>query len=100
MSLLSQMLAGVVDPRLEGAACAGRHALFDPPERNEDRDQLAHRHAAAARICATCPVLNACTEVAADLPKARRVGVWAGTPYDDQGRATNHRIKENTHASK
>jgi hypothetical protein len=55
-------------PRLDGAACIGHGALFDPPGDSEPRDAVDARHRAAARVCWTCPALDACREWAAGEP--------------------------------
>ncbi|WP_179273883.1 transcriptional regulator [Rhodococcoides fascians] len=49
-------------PRLDGAACIGHGALFDPPGDGELRDAVDTRHRAAARLCWTCPALDACRD--------------------------------------
>ncbi|UYF92437.1 WhiB family transcriptional regulator [Rhodococcus aetherivorans] len=76
---LPPLLATMVDGRLAGAACVGRHELFDGELDNarEDSAARAARHAAAAEICRGCPVLTACRVVAAELGD-RAHGVWAG----------------------
>lgn len=54
--LLSAILAN--QPRLTGAACIGRHELFDPIRGNGDprfQRQEQIRRVTAARICAGCP---------------------------------------------
>lgn len=47
---------------LEGAACRGKHELFDPPDHDADElpDTTRTRHIAATHICETCPVLDRC----------------------------------------
>ncbi|WP_369816626.1 hypothetical protein [Mycobacterium sp. E740] len=67
-------LGGV--PALPGAACRGRHDLFDG-ETTADR-------IAAERLCRdACPALGACRRWVASLPKSRRpVGVVAGRFVD------------------
>ncbi|MGH3857962.1 MAG: WhiB family transcriptional regulator [Pseudonocardiaceae bacterium] len=63
-----RLLAAILtdQPRLPGAACRGRHALFDPIRGNEPgfqrREQV--RRTEAARICAGCPVRTQCRTVA------------------------------------
>ena len=54
--------------RLDGAACTGHAALFDPPGEGEPRDAVDARHRAAARLCWTCPALDACRDWAATEP--------------------------------
>ncbi len=59
MALLTAILAD--QPRLVGAACCGRHELFDPIRRNEPGFQRHEqtRRTEAARICAGCPGVRA-----------------------------------------
>ena len=59
-------------PALDGAACDGRHELFDAAHRGEDRDQILYRHRAAQAICVTCPALDACTGNYLEVRSARR----------------------------
>jgi len=75
---LPPLLAAMVDGRLVGAVCVGRHELFDDELDNarEDAAARAARHAAAAQICRGCPVLTACRVVAAELGDKAH-GVWA-----------------------
>ena len=54
--------------RLDGAACTGHSELFDPPSDGEARDAVDARHRAAARLCWTCPALDACRDWAATEP--------------------------------
>ncbi|MBY3989138.1 hypothetical protein HQO84_16715 [Rhodococcus fascians] len=57
-------------PRLDGAACIGRSDLFDPPGDGEPRDVVDARHRAAARVCWTCPALDACRDWATGEPSS------------------------------
>ncbi|HEX4102343.1 MAG TPA: hypothetical protein VHY21_17680 [Pseudonocardiaceae bacterium] len=52
-------------PQLTGAACIGRHEMFDPVigNGNQYRRQEQIRLAEAARLCAGCPVIQRCTSV-------------------------------------
>jgi WhiB family redox-sensing transcriptional regulator len=64
LDLLKEILAGV--PRLPGAACIGRHELFDPVPGNgghQHQRQEQIRRAEAARLCATCPAIRHCPSV-------------------------------------
>ncbi|MCQ4120443.1 WhiB family transcriptional regulator [Rhodococcus tibetensis] len=96
-----EVLVGLIDPRLRGAACVGRHELFDDRHENEQESDRAARHAAAARICARCPVRTACRDVAAE--HSRHIeGVWAGqlqntTPQAGRS-AVHERIARHDHA--
>lgn len=77
--LLAELAAGI--PDLPGAACRGRHQLFDPPGEGVLRDEPAEvaRRQAAITICNRCPVLDACAVWVASLPRRQRpVGVIAG----------------------
>lgn len=81
---LRTMLAGIVDSRLDGAACAGMSPLFDPREPDEPLDEWEARRGEAIYICSHCPIANACADVAAQIPKTRRAGVWAGRDQGDE----------------
>ena len=65
-------LAGV--PRLPGAKCRGRHALFDEAREDEALPDVERRHRAALEVCADCPVLRLCADWIAALPPADRPG--------------------------
>ncbi|MDV6310319.1 transcriptional regulator [Gordonia amicalis] len=60
LGLLAAILRGM--PNLRGAACVGSPGLFDPRDPNEDPDDTAYRHQAAARICLGCPALEPCRD--------------------------------------
>nr|WP_176458763.1 WhiB family transcriptional regulator [Rhodococcus sp. 15-649-1-2] len=68
---LVAILTGTV--RLDGAACIGHADLFDPPGEGESRPSADARHRAAARVCWTCPVLDACRAWAATEPSSHTV---------------------------
>ncbi|MFI7165329.1 WhiB family transcriptional regulator [Rhodococcus erythropolis] len=70
-------LSVLIDPRLYGAACVGRHHLFDAEVDGEKAVDRPARHEAAARICRRCPVFDACDEVATENLRSV-AGVWAG----------------------
>jgi hypothetical protein len=64
IKLLSTILADTV--RLTGAACIGRHELFDRTPGNgghQHQRQEQIRRAEAARLCATCPAIRHCPSV-------------------------------------
>lgn len=63
LALLKAILADTV--RLPGAACVGRHELFDQTPGNGRRYQCQERTrlAEAARVCATCPAIRHCMSV-------------------------------------
>ncbi|MEP9417471.1 WhiB family transcriptional regulator [Gordonia sp. VNQ95] len=60
VSLLAAILEGTTS--LSGAACVGSEALFDPKGRDEESADADYRHQAAAELCRTCPVLDACRD--------------------------------------
>lgn len=69
---------GLVNQRLTGAACAGRHPLFDDRIRGEPPEDQEARHHRARAVCAGCPIRNNCATVAHQLPADQRTGIWAG----------------------
>ncbi|MBF6213824.1 WhiB family transcriptional regulator [Nocardia puris] len=75
------LLAGLVDERLDGAACVRQAPWFDTHLDGETPEQSTDRHTLAARICRTCPVRAACDTTAAELAH-RATGVWAGILRD------------------
>ncbi|WP_052960313.1 hypothetical protein [Mycobacterium sp. EPa45] len=68
-------------PNLPGAACRGRHHLFDPPGdgiSGDHPDEVARRQT-AVDICNGCPALTPCALWLASLPRRQRpAGVVAG----------------------
>ncbi|WKX00715.1 WhiB family transcriptional regulator [Rhodococcus aetherivorans] len=89
--LIGDALTALVDPRLTGAACAGRAPLFDE---HIDGELELDRHArldAARHICHGCPVQSACRVAA--LEQHHPAGVWAG-------RLRNHNPQGYAHARK
>ncbi|WP_175427944.1 WhiB family transcriptional regulator [Rhodococcus pyridinivorans] len=74
------LIAALVDGRLAGAACVGRHELFDAEldTARETATQRDTRHAAAVAICTGCPVRDTCRNVADETGQRAR-GVWAGS---------------------
>lgn len=71
----TDLLAALVDPRLEGALCAGKAPMFDDQIEGETDEDRNHRLGAAARICRACPVRTACNTAAAEH---QAVGLWSG----------------------
>lgn len=59
---LPLLIAVLTDrPNLPGAACIGRHELFDLAVHPEDRRTAsAQARFAAARLCGTCPHTSTC----------------------------------------
>ncbi len=62
IKLVGAILRGT--PSLPGAACRGRHELFDEipgqPNRRGVAEILAQRRTAAAALCSQCPVRARC----------------------------------------
>jgi hypothetical protein len=76
VSLLGSMRRA---PRLPGAACRGKWALFDPAEPTETADETRNRHQAALAACQSCPALAECKQWIESLkPRHRPLGVVAG----------------------
>lgn len=80
IQLLTEIVRGV--PSLPGAACRGRHELYDelPAGRGPERAAAEQeRVAAAVMVCCGCPARSACPESL--WPAARRVGTpaWGRT---------------------
>lgn len=59
-------------PHLDGALCLGRWDIFDPPAPGEPDSDWEYRSSSAARICARCPVLDACHDWYVRLPSSQR----------------------------
>ncbi|WKW97318.1 WhiB family transcriptional regulator [Rhodococcus aetherivorans] len=74
------LIAGLVDPRLTGARCAGRAPMFDAEVPGESAEDRAARLAAAAAICRGCPVVGPCRTAA--LEQDHPAGMWAGRLRD------------------
>ncbi|MFC9833189.1 WhiB family transcriptional regulator [Rhodococcus sp. NPDC127530] len=72
---LPPLLEALVNPDLEGAACAGRAPWFDDAIDGESDEDRADRLDAARRVCRGCPVRAACHSAAAEHVST---GVWAG----------------------
>ncbi|MGB3699312.1 MAG: WhiB family transcriptional regulator [Gordonia sp. (in: high G+C Gram-positive bacteria)] len=47
-------------PKLDGARCVGRHALFDPRGVDEEPEAARQRHEQAVELCRRCPVIEQC----------------------------------------
>lgn len=73
----------LADPRLEGAACAGKSPLFDSRDADETQDEYLDRVHYAQTLCATCPVLAACQAASTELPRTQSYGIWAGHDLAD-----------------
>lgn len=78
------LIAGLVDPRLEGARCTGRSPLFDAELDNETAEQRSARLAWARTECTRCPVQGLCRTAAKEQDRA--LGMWAGTVHGLPGR--------------
>lgn len=88
-------LTALVDPNLEGAACAGMAPLFDARGKHEPLHQLEDRHDQARALCEMCPVRIQCGRALLDLPLGQREGIWAGV---DATQVTTTILKEDTAA--
>ncbi|WP_068166274.1 WhiB family transcriptional regulator [Rhodococcus phenolicus] len=73
-----ELVAGLIDPALIGAACVEQAPLFDEWIDGEAKEQRHARHAAALAVCRACPVTGACRAAAADHDAH---GIWGGTLY-------------------
>lgn len=66
-------------PSLPGAACRGRHHLFDPPDADVDPEDAQCAEQTALKLCSWCPALARCSDWLDSLPPAKRPrGVVAG----------------------
>ena len=84
MNPLSELLAG--RDRWTGAACLGEWATFDPRRDDETADDYEARVYRAQTICGTCSILTECRDYAGNARPRERAGIWAGQPFDHQGR--------------
>ncbi len=83
VALLAAILEGTAN--LSGAACVGSPGLFDARYADEEVADTAYRHAAAARICGSCPVVDAC-RAWADSRSGQEHAVTAGRVPRQPGR--------------
>ncbi len=75
--LFAELAASI--PALPGAACKGRHQLFDPQPDDRHPDIARRLENTALSICKTCPALEPCRAWLAGLePHQRPFGVTAG----------------------
>lgn len=81
---IPDLLTGLVDPRLSGARCAGKHPLFDAEIDGETAEDRSDRLTWARQQCARCPVVSACRT--AGLEQEHPLGVWAGRVHGQPGR--------------
>ncbi|MFZ2527418.1 MAG: WhiB family transcriptional regulator [Rhodococcus sp. (in: high G+C Gram-positive bacteria)] len=77
-------IAGLVDPRLSGARCAGKAPLFDTEIEEEFTEDRSARLAWAAQQCTRCPVQSACRTAVTEL--GHPTGMWAGRVHGRLGR--------------
>lgn len=70
-----ELVAGLVDERLVGAACSGAAPVFDDHVDGESTDDRAQRHATAIALCECCSVADACATAAGEHTA---IGIWAG----------------------
>jgi len=89
---IPDLFAGLVDPRLSGARCAGKHPLFDTEIVGESDEHRSSRLTWARQQCMQCPVQAACRTAATE--QDHPVGLWAGRVHGQPGRP---RLEE-THA--
>lgn len=78
------VFAGLVDPRLEGARCAGRSPLFDTEIDGESAESRSARLTWARGQCTACPVASACRTAAVEQDAPH--GLWAGRVHGQRGR--------------
>ncbi|MFD6860547.1 WhiB family transcriptional regulator [Rhodococcus sp. NPDC060090] len=78
------LLERLVDPRLEGARCAGKAPWFDAELPEEEPEHRSSRLSWAANQCRQCPVQAACRVAAVEQDHPR--GVWAAVAYGIEGR--------------
>lgn len=81
---IPDLLAGLVDPRLSGARCAGKSPWFDAEIDGETDKDRSDRLTWARQQCVRCPVASACRT--AGLEQDRALGVWAGRVHGLPGR--------------
>lgn len=74
--LLAAILRG--QPKLDGAACIGHAALFDPPADREPFADVEHRHTQALALCHSCPCRDECRAWRDSQPSAARSAVVGG----------------------
>ncbi len=76
-------------PALPGAACIGRHDLFDEQTPDESTGEARTRYAAAVAVCTDCPALDPCAAWFDGLrPRDRPVGIIAGRIHIPKQRRT------------
>lgn len=80
-------------PRLPGARCVGRSALFDSIEPGEDPEAADERVEAAKHICGTCRALPDCDEWVMSLARSRRPPGVTGGVYRDHPSDAKRRRK-------
>jgi hypothetical protein len=66
------LLSALSTPRLDGALCKGKAALFDPPDTNTRPRAQQAAEARALRLCGRCPALAQCQCWLDSLPKRSR----------------------------
>lgn len=97
LRLLARVLDGT--PGLDGAACTGRGALFDPIEPDEDQDDARYRVDRAVDLCRACPALAVCAQWTEALAPSRRpAGTIAARPARIPRAPGRPKKKENTAA--
>ncbi|WP_277371061.1 WhiB family transcriptional regulator [Rhodococcus rhodochrous] len=77
-------IAALIDERLTGARCAGRHPLFDAELEFETPEARTSRLSWAAGQCRQCPVASACQTAATE--QEHPLGIWNARVYGQPGR--------------
>lgn len=89
---LLSALAGI--PDLDGAACIGMWAAFDPPEPGEAPADIEYRHSTALHLCRTYPApqrLPGMARWVAKIQTAQRGYRWPHHHRPTKGGLLNHR---------
>lgn len=81
---IPDQIAGLVDPRLTEARCAGKSPLFDAELDNETAEERSARLTWARQECTRCPVQAACRTAAHE--QTHPLGIWAGHVHGLPGR--------------
>ncbi|WP_082921010.1 WhiB family transcriptional regulator [Rhodococcus sp. HS-D2] len=77
-------ITSLIDDRLIGARCAGKHPLFDAELDDETAEERSERLAWARAQCTRCPVQGACRIAAGEQDNP--FGIWGGKVHGLPGR--------------
>ncbi|OBA32785.1 hypothetical protein A5767_16310 [Rhodococcus sp. 852002-51564_SCH6189132-a] len=77
-------IASLIDDRLIGARCSGRHPLFDAEIDDENAEERSARLAWARTECTRCPVQGLCRTAASE--QDHPLGMWGGKVHGLPGR--------------